>query len=50
MTRTILLGLALMLLPACSQKQEDLKSPCVGTDDSPCARRPVNDWWTHDNG
>jgi len=49
MTRMILLGLALALLPACSQKQPDLKSPCVGTDDSPCVRRPVNDWWAPQN-
>ena len=33
---------ALTALPACSNKQPDLKSPCSGTDDSPCVRRPVN--------
>lgn len=30
----------------CSKKYEDLKSPCVGADDSPCGpKRNVNDWW-----
>lgn len=42
MTKWLLIGLALTLLPACSNKEPDLKSPCVGTDDSPCVRRPVN--------
>ncbi|MBY0406737.1 MAG: hypothetical protein K2Q01_03535 [Rickettsiales bacterium] len=45
MMRLVLIGVALTLLPACSNKQPDLKSPCVGTEKSPCARRPVNDWW-----
>ena len=45
MRKWLLIGLALMTLSSCSNKQEDLKSPCVGTDDSPCVRRPVNDWW-----
>ncbi len=32
---------------ACTQqKHEDLTSPCVGADDSPCGpRRPINAWW-----
>lgn len=36
----------LMTLPAaCSNKRKDLKSPCVGAQDSPCGpRRPVNNW------
>jgi len=42
MVRVMLMGLALLMLPACSNKEPDLKSPCVGTDDSPCVRRPVN--------
>ena len=45
MRKWLLVSLALIVLPACSNKQPDLKSPCVGTDDSPCVRRPVNDWW-----
>jgi len=45
MTKVLLVVLALTLLPACSNKEPDLKSPCVGDDGSPCARRPVNDWW-----
>jgi hypothetical protein len=43
MARLMLMGLALLLLPACSSKEPDMKSPCVGADNSPCARRPVND-------
>lgn len=42
MTRLILMGALLALLPACSNKAEDLKSPCVGAEGSPCDRRPVN--------
>jgi hypothetical protein len=42
MVRVMLLGVALLLLPACSNSTEDLKSPCVGTEGSPCDRRPVN--------
>lgn len=42
MIRMVLLGVALMLLPACSNSTEDLKSPCVGGKGSPCDRRPVN--------
>lgn len=34
-------GLALFLA-ACSSKVEDLKSPCVGADGSPCVKRPAN--------
>ncbi len=27
-------------------EREDLKSPCVGSDDSPCGpKRSVNGWW-----
>ncbi len=42
MGRIILIGVMMAMLCACSNKQPDLKSPCVGTDDSPCVRRPVN--------
>lgn len=37
--------LMLLVIAACQAPVEDLKSPCVGTDDSPCVKRPVNDWW-----
>lgn len=47
MLRLVLISIALAALPGCSTQREDLKSPCVGTDDSPCVRRPVNDWWHH---
>jgi hypothetical protein len=42
MARLILIGAMMAMLAACSSKQVDLKSPCVGTDDSPCVRRAVN--------
>lgn len=42
MTRMIVMGMVLLLLPACTSKQVDLKSPCVGAEGSPCDRRPVN--------
>lgn len=29
-------------LSACSNPHPDLKSPCVGSEGSPCDRRPVN--------
>ena len=45
MKKIVFLLCFLSVLPACSDKQEDLKSPCVGGKDSPCDRRPVNDWW-----
>jgi hypothetical protein len=45
MARLMLTGILLVMLTACSNKTPDLKSPCVGAEDSPCDRRPVNDWW-----
>jgi hypothetical protein len=42
MVKIVIISLALTVLSACSQKQVDLKSPCVGAQDSPCDRRPVN--------
>ncbi|MDE3059792.1 MAG: hypothetical protein KGJ06_02130 [Pseudomonadota bacterium] len=45
MLRVMLIGIALMVMSGCSNKEPDLKSPCVGADGSPCARRPVNDEW-----
>jgi hypothetical protein len=40
-----MLAIALCLLAGCSNRPEDLKSPCVGAEGSPCDPRPVNDWW-----
>lgn len=43
--RALLLISLILLLPACSTEVKDVKSPCVGTDDSPCGpRRAVNGW------
>jgi hypothetical protein len=39
MTKLIFIGVMLATLGACSHPEPDLKSPCVGTDDSPCVRR-----------
>ena len=43
MAKAILISLSLLLLAGCSNKVQDLKSPCVGAEDSPCDRRPVNE-------
>lgn len=32
----------LIALAACSNKPETLKSPCVGIENSPCDRMPIN--------
>lgn len=45
MKKILALAVILSALSACSNRQEDLKSPCVGAEGSPCDRRPVNDWW-----
>ncbi|MCH2546027.1 MAG: hypothetical protein MK052_00240 [Alphaproteobacteria bacterium] len=47
MIRLVLTALALTLIASCGPKErEDLKSPCVGTEESPCGvKRNVNDWW-----
>lgn len=47
MVRLVVLAMALTLIAGCSsKKREDLKSPCVGTEESPCGvKRNVNDWW-----
>ncbi len=42
MMKFTLIGMALLLLAACSDATPDLKSPCVGKAGSPCDRRPVN--------
>ncbi len=45
--KLLLLFIVLAGLQACdSISRPDLKSPCVGADDSPCGpKRHVNDWW-----
>jgi hypothetical protein len=45
MKKMVLLFFVLSALGACSNRVEDLKSPCVGAADSPCDRRPVNLSW-----
>lgn len=45
MSRVVLATTLLLLLAACSNEVQDLKSPCVGAEGSPCDRKPVNDWW-----
>jgi len=43
MAKKLLLVVAILsVVLACAPKREDLKSPCVGADGSPCVRRPVN--------
>lgn len=49
MSRWILIAAMLCTATACSNRNPDLKSPCVGAKDSPCDRRPVNDWWAGDS-
>ncbi len=49
MSRFVIVMVMLTVLAGCSSKIEDLKSPCVGAEGSPCDRRPVNDWW-HEAG
>lgn len=48
--RFLLLSAMILMMgsmTACSEsKREDLKSPCVGSEGSPCGpHRPVNNWW-----
>jgi hypothetical protein len=45
MAQVVMTGAMLLVLASCANKQPDLKSPCVGAENSPCDRRPVNDWW-----
>lgn len=40
--KLLLVAVVLSALSACSNPQPDLKSPCVGAENSPCDRRPVN--------
>lgn len=43
MTRVVLATVALLVLQACSNAPDDVGSPCVGAEGSPCDRRPVNE-------
>lgn len=46
--RLLLVAFLAVGLQGCSNpfNKEELTSPCVGLDDSPCGpKRPVNDWW-----
>lgn len=47
MVRLVVLAMAITLLAGCGpKKREDLRSPCVGTEESPCGvKRDVNAWW-----
>jgi hypothetical protein len=46
MRKWVLLLLTAVALSACSAHRDDLKSPCVGADDSPCGpKRSINGWW-----
>ena len=40
--KIIVAMLAMLAISGCTNQREDLKSPCVGADGSPCDRRPVN--------
>lgn len=42
MRKWIGLMVAVLAVAGCSNKVPDLKSPCVGAEESPCDRRPVN--------
>lgn len=44
--KVLALLVGLVSVSACTpSKYEELKSPCVGAEGSPCDRRPVNDGW-----
>ena len=46
MKSTLLILGCLLLVAGCSGSRADLKSPCVGIENSPCGpHRAVNDWW-----
>ena len=42
MSKLLLIAVVLTTLSSCTNPRPDLKSPCVGAEDSPCDRRPVN--------
>ena len=49
-TRILLIALFVLPLQACDFSRPDLKSPCAGTEGSPCGpKRSVNDWWLKDH-
>ena len=43
--RILIIALALTAVAGCSKKRDDLRSPCVGAEGSPCEKRPVNVNW-----
>jgi len=46
MKKAFVILVALFIMQGCTNKAPELKSPCVGTEDSPCGLRiPVNDHW-----
>lgn len=46
MLRLMMLVFAMTVLAGCTEKRDDLRSPCVGAENSPCGdRRDVNAWW-----
>jgi Tfp pilus assembly protein PilP len=46
MVKTFIMLSLLLVVSACSAARDDLKSPCVGLEESPCGpKRSVNDKW-----
>lgn len=41
--KAILITTILLLVTGCASKHEDIKSPCVGIEKSPCVRMPINE-------
>ena len=42
----LIIGLCCALAGCSASKNENLKSPCVGVEGSPCGpKKSVNDWW-----
>lgn len=41
--KKILCITVLLMAAACTSKPETLKSPCVGIENSPCVRMPINE-------
>ncbi|MCP5361755.1 MAG: hypothetical protein H6908_03840 [Hyphomicrobiales bacterium] len=42
MKKIVFILLIAIMAQGCQKKQPELKSPCVGAENSPCDRRPVN--------
>lgn len=40
--RYVLMVAVALFVAACTSETHELKSPCVGTEKSPCAKRPLN--------